>query len=80
MIRLYPRPIMLMAGMISVLAAGCITGTNTFSNATVPATRYCSIDDAPATVYDIPTAAERSRTMHLSNGVRANRENVSLVP
>jgi hypothetical protein len=80
MIRLYPRPIMLMAGMISVLAAGCITGTNTFSSATVPATRYCSIDDAPAPVYDIPTAAKLSRMMYVSNEDRANRDNVSLVP
>ncbi len=76
----YTRPGMFFAGVMAVLAGGCITGTNTFSNASVPTTRYCSIDDTPAPVFDIPAAAERSPVMTNSESNDASGDKVSLVP
>lgn len=60
MINMNTRPMMLIAGIMSMTTIGCVTGTNTFSSATVPATRYCSIDDSGAPVFDFPVTAERS--------------------
>ncbi|MEJ7595392.1 MAG: hypothetical protein WKF77_28065 [Planctomycetaceae bacterium] len=70
---------MLIAGMLLVFSTGCITGTNTFSNATVPTTRYCSIADTPAPVIDIP-AADDSPVGRDSETHDANRDTVSLAP
>ncbi len=80
MINIYTRSMMLIAGMMSISAIGCVTGTNTFSNAMVPATRYCSIDDTPAPVFDIPVAAERSPVMSNSNRNDTSGDKVSLAP
>ena len=74
------RPIMLIAGMMSVFSIGCITGTNTFSNATVPTTRYCSIADTNAMVFDIPAAADYSPATGDLERNLANPDTVSLVP
>ncbi|MBC7966608.1 MAG: hypothetical protein H7Z17_11885 [Fuerstia sp.] len=74
------RPGLLLAGLMAILASGCITGTNTFSNASVPTTRYCSIDDTPAPIFDIPAAAERTSVMINSESSDASGDKVSLVP
>ena len=80
MINIYTRSMMLIAGMMSISAIGCVTGTNTFSNAMVPATRYCSIDDTPAPVFDIPVEAERSPVMRNLDWTHAGGDKVSLAP
>ena len=80
MINIHTRPGVLIAGMLSLFAVGCITGTNTFSSSTVPVTRYCGIDETPIPVFDIPATAEHSRVIgdvEASNGSGAK---VSLVP
>ncbi len=33
---------LLLAGVVATINAGCITGTNTFSSTLIPETRYCS--------------------------------------
>lgn len=78
--RISARPLMLIVGMMSISAIGCITGTNTFSNAMVPATRYCSIDDIPALVTGIPAPSERSPAMSKVERNDATGDQVSLVP
>ena len=80
MINIYTRSMMLIAGMMSVSAIGCVTGTNTFSNAMVPATRYCSIDDTPAPVFDIPAKAEHSPMISDIERNDAIGDTVSLAP
>ena len=80
MINLYTRPIVLIAGMMSVSSTGCITGTNTFSNATVPTTSYCSIADTPAPVFDIPAATDNSPATRDLERNKPNPDKVSLVP
>ena len=78
--RISARPVMLIVGMMSISAIGCITGTNTFSSAMVPATRYCSIDDTPALVTGIPATAERSPLSSEVGRNDARGDQVSLVP
>jgi hypothetical protein len=79
MIRIDTRPMMLIAGILAISTIGCVTGTNTFSSATVPATRYCSIDDTPARLFDCPATAERSPvTSNLDRDDASGK--VSLVP
>ncbi len=80
MIGIYTRSVMLIVGMMSISAIGCITGTNTFSSATVPATRYCSIDDTPVLETGIPAPSERSPAMSNVEGNDATGDRVSLVP
>ena len=79
MINIHTRPGVLIAGMLSLFAVGCITGTNTFSNSTVPVTRYCGIDETPTPVFDIP-AAERSRVPGDVEGNDGSGVKVSLAP
>ena len=80
MINIHTRPGLLIAGMLSVFAVGCITGTNTFSSATVPDTRYCSIDDTRTPVFDIPATAERSLMTSNIEGKDGSGDKVSLAP
>ena len=80
MINIYTRSMMLIVGVMSISAIGCVTGTNTFSNAMVPATRYCSIDHTPAPVFDIPAKAERSPVMTNSKWNDTSGDKVSLAP
>ena len=80
MFNIYTRSMMLIAGLMSISAIGCVTGTNTFSNAMVPATRYCSIDRARAPLLDIPATTERSPVMRNPDRTHAGRDKVSLAP
>jgi|GEM_PF-1585502 len=80
MINIHTRTGMLIAGMLSLFATGCITGTNTFSSATVPVTRYCGIDETPTSVFHIPATAERSHVMSDIEGNDGSGNKVSLVP
>jgi len=80
MININTRPMMLIAGIMSMTTIGCVTGTNTFSSATVPATRYCSLDDTSALLFDFPATAERSPVTSNLEGNDASGETVSLVP
>ena len=80
MIQIDTRPIMLIAGIMAISTIGCVTGTNTFSNATVPATRYCSLDDASAMRFDFPATTERSPMTSNLDRDDASGETVSLIP
>ena len=73
-------PVMLIVGMMSISAIGCITGTNTFSSTTVPPTKYCSIDATSALVTGIPATAERSPLLSEVGRNDARGDQVSLVP
>ena len=80
MINIDTRPMLLIAGIMSMTTIGCVTGTNTFSSATVPATRYCSIDDAPAPLFDFPATAERSSVTSNPDRDDASGVPISLAP
>ena len=80
MINFHTRSIMLLAGMMSIFTTGCITGTNTFSNAAIPATRFCSIDNTPAPVFGIPSAVENFPALSAAETFCLNDRKVSLKP
>lgn len=80
MINFYKRPIMLLAGIMAIFTTGCITGTHTFSNAAISTTRFCSIDNAPAPVFDIPSAVENFPALSAAETSCVNDRKVSLKP
>ena len=78
--RVYLRCMALMAGMMSVFLSGCITGTNTFSNTAIPATRYCGIDDSLAPVFDVHLSAKDSSYLNDDGTFQADGKSISLLP
>ncbi len=60
MIHIQKRHVVLLAGLMVTLAAGCIGGPRTFSSTHVPATKYVSFEDRSVPVFDIPSASQDS--------------------
>ena len=77
--RISKCPYVMLAGGLLFSSVGCITGTNTFSSVSVPATQYCH-NDMSAPVFDIPSALTTGSTLSTDDAVCDGEQNVSLKP
>lgn len=78
MIHIGKPSIVLLAGIMATLTAGCINGPRTFSSTQIPAARYVSLQDRPVPVFDMPLASQSSDVSFAENEDCANGQVVSL--
>ncbi len=72
--------LMMVTGSFLVFAAGCITGTHTFSSIGIPTTRYCSMEDRAAPVFDIPSNAVQGASLPANPSVCNDGQTIRLSP
>ena len=72
------RSIVVLAGILVTLTAGCIGGPRTFSSTHVPAAKYVSLEDRPVPEFDILTVSQNSEVSSVEDNDCAKGQIISL--